>query len=113
MLGVPGKCDLINNRKKRNENALSYKRQPKVQEKKRSFEYNTRNAAAPLSCKGSQPPFKACDLASATFPASSPAAPDQLQVLQQNGPTYVALESILSFSGGCSPVIIPQSHILF
>lgn len=45
-------------KKKRNENAVSYKKQPKVQEKKRSFEYNTRNTAAPLSCKRGQPPFK-------------------------------------------------------
>lgn len=84
MFSVPGKCDLVN-RKKKWKCALIQKA-AQVQEKKRSFEYNTRNTAAPLSCQGSQPPLEACNLAPATFPTSPPTAPDQIQVLQQNGP---------------------------
>ena len=66
--GVPGKCDLVT--EKRNENVLLYKKQPEVQEKKKGSEYNAKKCSRPFVLQRERPPFKAWGLASATFPTS-------------------------------------------
>lgn len=52
------------------------KKQPKVQEKKKSFDYNAKKCTCPFVLQRVWPPFEACSLASATFPNASCSWPD-------------------------------------
>lgn len=100
LLGIPGKCDLVIG-KKRNENALSYKEEPKSRIRKGVLTKAQENTAAPLSSKGANHHSRLatglcnlCNIGYCTWSDSSAPA-------NQTQPHLT--ESTLSFSAGCSP----------